>query len=78
GNADGVDHPAVYKGDRTRTLAEKTPPSLTVGPHSISVTPPDAAGNEGNDTALVTNHTVATNAPVIDPINATDTFSGQA
>ncbi|MGK7816875.1 hypothetical protein ACSRDJ_19515, partial [Acinetobacter baumannii] len=40
--------------------------------------PTDAAGNVGNDTAVVTIDTVAPNAPVLDPINATDPVSGQA
>ncbi|OUT24825.1 biofilm-associated protein, partial [Acinetobacter nosocomialis P020] len=37
-----------------------------------------AAGNVGNDTAVVTIDTVAPNAPVLDPINATNPVSGQA
>ncbi|QER74329.1 hypothetical protein F3P16_03800 [Acinetobacter baumannii] len=48
------------------------------GPHTITVTATDAAGNVGNDTAVVTIDTVAPNAPVLDPINATDPVSGQA
>ncbi|MGJ5478176.1 Ig-like domain-containing protein, partial [Acinetobacter baumannii] len=52
------------------------PPLL--GPHTITVTATDAAGNVGNDTAVVTIDTVAPNAPVLDPINATDPVSGQA
>ncbi|EXV06989.1 bacterial Ig-like domain family protein, partial [Acinetobacter baumannii 25561_1] len=47
-------------------------------PHTITVTATDAAGNVGNDTAVVTIDTVAPNAPVLDPINATDPVSGQA
>ncbi|WP_228146453.1 Ig-like domain-containing protein, partial [Acinetobacter baumannii] len=43
-----------------------------------TVTATDAAGNVGNDTAVVTIDTVAPNAPVLDPINATDPVSGQA
>ncbi|MGQ1667869.1 Ig-like domain-containing protein [Acinetobacter baumannii] len=42
------------------------------------MTATDAAGNVGNDTAVVTIDTVAPNAPVLDPINATDPVSGQA
>ncbi len=53
-------------------------PALTDGPHTITVTATDAAGNVGNDTAVVTIDTVAPNAPVLDPINATDPVSGQA
>ncbi|MGQ1682909.1 Ig-like domain-containing protein [Acinetobacter baumannii] len=52
-------------------------PTLADGPHTITVTATDAAGNVGNDTAVVTIDTVAPNAPVLDPINATDPVSGQ-
>ncbi|MDC4682152.1 hemagglutinin/hemolysin-like protein, partial [Acinetobacter baumannii] len=45
---------------------------------TITVTATDAAGNVGNDTAVVTIDTTAPNAPVLDPINATDPVSGQA
>ncbi|WP_289353202.1 Ig-like domain-containing protein, partial [Acinetobacter baumannii] len=67
-NVDGVDYPAVNNGDGTWTLADNTLPALTDGPHTITVTATDAAGN---DTAVVTIDTVAPNAPVLDPINAT-------
>ncbi|MFZ4303512.1 BapA/Bap/LapF family large adhesin [Acinetobacter baumannii] len=77
-NVDGVDYPAVNNGDGTRTLADNTLPTLADGPHTITVTATDAAGNVGNDTAVVTIDTVAPNAPVLDPINATDPVSGQA
>ncbi|EXE75276.1 EF hand family protein, partial [Acinetobacter baumannii 144107] len=77
-NVDGVDYPAVNNGDGTWTLADNTLPTLTDGPHTITVTATDAAGNVGNDTAVVTIDTVAPNAPVLDPINATDPVSGQA
>ncbi len=77
-NVDGVDYPAVNNGDGTWTLADNTLPALTDGPHTITVTATDAAGNVGNDTAVVTIDTVAPNAPVLDPINATDPVSGQA
>ncbi|WP_228200808.1 BapA/Bap/LapF family large adhesin, partial [Acinetobacter baumannii] len=65
-------------GDGTWTLADNTLPALADGPHTITVTATDAAGNVGNDTAVVTIDTVAPNAPVLDPINATDPVSGQA
>ncbi|EPP9278955.1 Ig-like domain-containing protein, partial [Acinetobacter baumannii] len=68
-NVDGVDYPAVNNGDGTWTLADNTLPALTDGPHTITVTATDAAGNVGNDTAVVTIDTVAPNAPVLDPIN---------
>ncbi len=77
-NVDGVDYPAVNNGDGTWTLADNTLPTLADGPHTITVTATDAAGNVGNDTAVVTIDTVAPNAPVLDPINATDPVSGQA
>ncbi|WP_228262311.1 Ig-like domain-containing protein, partial [Acinetobacter baumannii] len=68
---DGTDYPAVNNGDGTWTLADNTLPTLADGPHTITVTATDAAGNVGNDTAVVTIDTVAPNAPVLDPINAT-------
>ncbi|WP_332606426.1 Ig-like domain-containing protein, partial [Acinetobacter sp. ESBL14] len=37
-----------------------------------------AAGNVGTDSAVLTIDTVAPNAPVLDPINATDPISGTA
>ncbi|SSU61779.1 hemolysin-type calcium-binding domain-containing protein [Acinetobacter baumannii] len=77
-NVDGTDYPAVNNGDGTWTLADNTLPALADGPHTITVTATDAAGNVGNDTAVVTIDTVAPNAPVLDPINATDPVSGQA
>ncbi|MFL9530006.1 Ig-like domain-containing protein, partial [Acinetobacter baumannii] len=77
-NVDGVDYPAVNNGDGTWTLADNTLPTLADGPHTITVTATDAAGNVDNDTAVVTIDTVAPNAPVLDPINATDPVSGQA
>ncbi|QEE59237.1 hypothetical protein C6N19_20500 [Acinetobacter pittii] len=42
------------------------------------MTATDAAGNAGTDTAVVTIDTTAPNAPVLDPINATDPVSGTA
>ncbi|MBF6693810.1 Ig-like domain-containing protein, partial [Acinetobacter baumannii] len=53
-NVDGVDYPAVNNGDGTWTLADNTLPTLADGPHTITVTATDAAGNVGNDTAVVT------------------------
>ncbi|EZI89008.1 bacterial Ig-like domain family protein, partial [Acinetobacter baumannii 44298_1] len=46
------------------------------GPHTITVTATDAAGNVGNDTAVVTIDTVCTKCILID--HATDPVSGQA
>ena len=74
---DGIDYPAVNNGDGTWTLADNTLPALTMV-HTITVTATDAAGNAGTDTAVVTIDTTAPNAPVLDPINATDPVSGTA
>ncbi|MGT2552441.1 Ig-like domain-containing protein, partial [Acinetobacter geminorum] len=65
-------------GDGTWTLADNTLPALTDGPHTITVTATDAAGNASTDTAVVTIDTTAPNAPVLDPINAIDPVSGTA
>ncbi|WP_252720564.1 Ig-like domain-containing protein, partial [Acinetobacter oleivorans] len=59
---DGVNYPATNNGDGTWTLADNTLPALTDGPHTITVTATDAAGNVGTDTAVVT---VDTTAPVV-------------
>ncbi|WP_228716623.1 Ig-like domain-containing protein, partial [Acinetobacter proteolyticus] len=77
-NVDGVDYPAVNNGDGTWTLADNTLPTLAEGNHTITVTATDAAGNVGTDTGVLTIDTVAPNAPVLDPINATDPISGTA
>ncbi|TDM60517.1 hypothetical protein C5B72_18385, partial [Acinetobacter sp. KU 011TH] len=77
-NVDGVDYPAVNNGDGTWTLADNTLPALTDGPHTITVTATDAAGNAGTDTGVVTVDTAAPAAPVIDPVNGTDPITGTA
>ncbi|MDC5237996.1 Ig-like domain-containing protein [Acinetobacter baumannii] len=71
-NVDGVDYPAVNNGDGTWTLADNTLPALTDGPHTITVTATDAAGNVGNDTAVVT---IDTSLPVVslDDLTTNDT-----
>ncbi|EXQ85581.1 EF hand family protein, partial [Acinetobacter baumannii 1058283] len=71
-NVDGVDYPAVNNGDGTWTLADNTLPALTDGPHTITVTATDAAGNVGNDTAVVT---IDTSVPVVslDDLTTNDT-----
>ncbi|MFL9507512.1 Ig-like domain-containing protein, partial [Acinetobacter baumannii] len=60
----------------TWTLADNALPVLADGPHTVSVTATDAAGNAGTDTAVVTIDTTAPNAPVLDPINANDPITG--
>ncbi|WP_436480216.1 Ig-like domain-containing protein, partial [Acinetobacter seifertii] len=42
---DGVNYPATNNGDGTWTLADNTLPALTDGPHTITVTATDPAGN---------------------------------
>ncbi|MDR8126590.1 Ig-like domain-containing protein, partial [Acinetobacter baumannii] len=71
-NVDGVDYPAVNNGDGTWTLADNTLPTLADGPHTITVTATDAAGNVGNDTAVVT---IDTSLPVVslDDLTTNDT-----
>ncbi|MEO4077818.1 BapA/Bap/LapF family large adhesin, partial [Acinetobacter pittii] len=44
-NVDGVDYPATNNGDGTWTLADNTLPTLADGPHTVSVTATDPAGN---------------------------------
>ncbi|MGR8035612.1 Ig-like domain-containing protein, partial [Acinetobacter baumannii] len=63
---DGVDYPAVNNGDGTWALADNTLPVLTDGPHSITVTATDAAGNKGTDTAVVTVDATAPNTDEVD------------
>ncbi|RSP32829.1 Ig-like domain-containing protein, partial [Acinetobacter baumannii] len=77
-NVDGVDYPAVNNGDGTWTLADNTLPTLADGPHTITVTATDAAGNVGTDTGVVTVDTTAPAAPVINPVNGTDPITGTA
>ncbi|MDV7662412.1 Ig-like domain-containing protein, partial [Acinetobacter baumannii] len=77
-NVDGTDYPAVNNGDGTWTLADNTLPTLADGPHTITVTATDAAGNVGTDTGVVTVDTAAPAAPVIDPVNGTDPITGTA
>ncbi|WP_416202103.1 BapA/Bap/LapF family large adhesin [Acinetobacter sp. 25977_6] len=59
---DGVDYPAVNNGDGTWTLADNTLPVLTDGPHTVTVTATDPAGNVGTTNAVVT---VDTTAPTV-------------
>ncbi|WP_369029641.1 BapA/Bap/LapF family large adhesin [Acinetobacter sp. XH1741] len=75
---DGVNYPATNNGDGTWTLADNTLPALTDGPHNVTVTATDPAGNVGTVNAVVTVDTTAPTAPVIDPINATNPIAGTA
>ncbi|MFI8147011.1 Ig-like domain-containing protein, partial [Acinetobacter sp. ABJ_C5_2] len=75
---DGVNYPATNNGNGTWTLADNTLPALTDGPHTVTVTATDPAGNVGTTGAVVTIDTTAPNAPVLDPINATDPVTGTA
>ncbi|HDG9767422.1 TPA: type I secretion C-terminal target domain-containing protein, partial [Acinetobacter nosocomialis] len=59
---DGVDYPAVNNGDGTWTLADNTLPVLADGPHTVTVTATDPAGNVGTTNAVVT---VDTTAPTV-------------
>ncbi|WP_171257491.1 Ig-like domain-containing protein, partial [Acinetobacter seifertii] len=75
---DGVNYTATNNGNGTWTLADNTLPALTDGPHTVTVTATDPAGNVGTDTAVLTIDTTAPNAPVLNPINATDPVTGTA
>ncbi|OBY72349.1 Ig-like domain-containing protein, partial [Acinetobacter gyllenbergii] len=46
----GVDYPAVNNGNGTWTLADNVLPVLGEGPHTVTVTATDLAGNVGTDT----------------------------
>ncbi|ONN47823.1 hypothetical protein AC056_18480, partial [Acinetobacter genomosp. 33YU] len=75
---DGVNYPATNNGDGTWTLADNTLPVLADGPHTVTVTATDPAGNVGTGSAVLTVDTTAPNAPVIDPINASNPVTGTA
>ncbi|WP_442865339.1 Ig-like domain-containing protein [Acinetobacter sp. TR3] len=53
-NVDGVNYPATNNGDGTWTLADNSLANVADGPHTITVTATDAAGNVGTDTAVLT------------------------
>ncbi|WP_336985194.1 Ig-like domain-containing protein, partial [Acinetobacter nosocomialis] len=75
---DGVNYPATNNGDGTWTLTDNTLSVLTDGPHTVTVTATDPAGNVGTGNAVVTVDTTAPSAPVLDPINATNPVTGTA
>ncbi|MEQ1067951.1 Ig-like domain-containing protein, partial [Acinetobacter chenhuanii] len=56
---DGVNYPATNNGDGTWTLADNTLPALTDGPHNVTVTATDPAGNVGTTTGVLNVDTVA-------------------
>ncbi|MBJ9705474.1 VCBS domain-containing protein [Acinetobacter calcoaceticus] len=66
---DGVDYPATNNGDGTWTLADNTLPTLADGPHIVSVTATDVAGNISNPA----NGTVTISSSSILAFDNTDT-----
>ncbi|WP_316249919.1 BapA/Bap/LapF family large adhesin, partial [Acinetobacter sp. WU_MDCI_Abxc222] len=66
---DGVDYPATNNGDGTWTLADNTLPTLADGPHTVSVTATDVAGNISNPA----NGTVTISSSSILAFDNTDT-----
>ncbi|MBN6522331.1 VCBS domain-containing protein [Acinetobacter pittii] len=66
---DGVDYPATNNGDGTWTLADNTLPVLADGPHTVSVTATDVAGNISNPA----NGTVTISSSSILAFDNTDT-----
>ncbi|NUG51611.1 type I secretion C-terminal target domain-containing protein [Acinetobacter lactucae] len=68
-NVDGVDYPATNNGDGTWTLADNTLPTLADGPHTVSVTATDVAGNVSNPA----NGTVTISSSSILAFDNTDT-----
>ncbi|MFI8127178.1 Ig-like domain-containing protein, partial [Acinetobacter sp. ABJ-A23_2] len=57
----GVEYPAVNNGNGTWTLADNTLPVLADGPHTVTVTATDPAGNVSTTSAVVTVDTAAAN-----------------
>ncbi len=75
---DGVSYPATNNGNGTWALADNTLPPLIDGSHTVVINATDAAGNVGTTTGTVVIDTVAPNAPVVNPVNDTDTITGTA
>ncbi|WP_228147242.1 Ig-like domain-containing protein, partial [Acinetobacter baumannii] len=72
-NVDGVDYPALNNGDGTWTLADNTLPVLADGPHTVSVTATDVAGNvstPGTGTVTVDGAAPTLAIPTDDPAPA--------
>ncbi|ONN48158.1 Ig-like domain-containing protein, partial [Acinetobacter genomosp. 33YU] len=58
----------------TWTLADNTLPALTDGPHTITVTATDPAGNVGTDSAVLTIDTIPAN--LLGAITVPDDLNG--
>jgi len=52
----GIDYPAVNNGNGTWTLADNVLPVLGEGPHTVTVTATDLAGNVGTDRQSIRLH----------------------
>ncbi|MDX7882293.1 Ig-like domain-containing protein, partial [Acinetobacter nosocomialis] len=66
----GVNYTAVNNGNGSWTLADNTLPVLTDGPHTVTVTATDPAGNVSTTSAVVTVDTAAAN--LLGPITVPD------
>ncbi|WP_429752826.1 beta strand repeat-containing protein, partial [Acinetobacter nosocomialis] len=66
----GVNYTAVNNGNGSWTLADNTLPVLADGPHTVTVTATDSAGNVGTGSAVVTVDTAAAN--LLGPITVPD------
>ncbi|MCG8286607.1 Ig-like domain-containing protein, partial [Acinetobacter seifertii] len=71
---DGVNYPATNNGDGTWTLADNTLPVLADGPHTVTVTATDPAGNVGTDSAVLTIDTIPEN--LLGAITVPDDLNG--
>ncbi|MBZ6535545.1 beta strand repeat-containing protein, partial [Acinetobacter seifertii] len=71
---DGVNYPATNNGDGTWTLADNTLPVLADGPHTVTVTATDPAGNVGTDSAVLTIDTIPAN--LLGAITVPDDLNG--